>query len=189
MNSPFILASASQRRVALLKDIGVIPDKIIPADIDETHKPKELPRVAARRLALEKLRVVAAKNPGAFILSADTIVAVGRRILPKAATVDEVRACLKLLSGRRHRVYTAVALQTPDGKILQRLGESAVTFRPLSAQDIENYIACGEGIGKAGGYAIQGRAAAYIRFISGSYSNIVGLPLFEVAGMLQGVGK
>jgi septum formation protein len=183
---PFILASSSPRRLALLKDIGIAPDKVIAADIDETPKPKELPRQLALRLAREKLNSVAAKEPKAYVLAADTVVAVGRRILPKADTPDEVRRCLKIMSGRRHHVYTGVALRTPDGKILERLADSTVIFHRLSPDDIEAYAACGEGIGKAGGYAIQGRAAALIRFISGSYSNIVGLPLFEVAQMLKG---
>lgn len=184
----FILASASPRRVALLKEIGIAPDKVMPAAIDETHPAGELPRQGAQRLAREKLRIVAAKEPKAFVLAADTIVACGRRILPKAETAEDVRMCLRLLSGRRHRVYTGVALRTPDGKILERITESIVTFRQLSSREIDVYAACGEGIGKTGGYAIQGRASAYIRFISGSYSNIVGLPLFEVAQMLRSGG-
>ncbi len=182
----FILASSSPRRLALLKDIGITPDKVIAADIDETPKPRELPRRLAVRLACEKLQSVAAKNQDGFILAADTVVACGRRILPKAESGQEVRECLQLLSGRRHHVYTGVALRTPKGKIIERLGDSVVTFRQLSSADIDAYIEGGEGIGKAGGYAIQGRAAALIRFISGSYSNIVGLPLFEVAQMLRG---
>jgi septum formation protein len=182
----FILASASPRRLALLKDIGITPDKVIPADIDESHTRKERPRQAAARLAREKLNAVAVKNPKDFILSADTIVACGRRILPKAETARDVHSCLQLLSGRRHHVYTAIALRTPDGKIRERLAESTVIFTSLSSKDIDDYSQCGEGIGKAGGYAIQGKAAAYIRFISGSYSNIVGLPLFEVVQLLQG---
>ena len=203
----FILASSSPRRLALLKDIGVEPDKIVASEIDETPRPQELPRQLAKRLALEKLHAVAGNFPspaqreregpiakqwegeGAIILAADTVVAVGRRILPKAETADEVRTCLKLLSGRRHHVYTAVALRGADGKIRERLADSTVIFRQLSPADIEAYAQCGEGIGKAGGYAIQGRAAALIRFISGSYSNIVGLPLFDIAGMLEAYKK
>ncbi len=185
---PFVLASASPRRVALLHDIGITPDRIIPADIDETPKPNELPRPLAERLALAKLHAVAASEPDAFVLSADTVVACGRRILPKAEAPDEVRACLTLLSGRRHRVITGVALRSSQGKIIQRAVTSVVLFNRMSPPEIEAYVASGEGIGKAGGYAIQGRAAAHIRFISGSYSNIVGLPLFEVAQMLRGAG-
>lgn len=186
--SLFILASSSPRRVALLADIGLKPDKIVAADIDETPEPGELPRKLAERLSRAKCLAVAARESGAFVLAADTVVACGRRVLPKAENADEVRACLALLSGRRHRVYTGVALHAPGGKIIERIGESAVTFRVLSPGDIENYVACGEGIGKAGGYAVQGRAAAYIRTIAGSHSNIVGLPLFEVAQMLRGAG-
>ena len=122
------------------------------------------------------------------MLAADTVVAVGRRLLPKAEAADEVRECLQLMSGRRHHVYTGIALHIPGGKILERLGESTVIFRQLSAADIEAYVACGEGIGKAGGYGVQGRAQGLIRYISGSYSNIVGLPLFDVAQMLRGCG-
>ncbi len=184
----FILASSSPRRLALLKDSGITPDKIIPAEIDETPERKELPRQLARRLAAQKLQSVAAKEPKAFVLAADTVVACGRRILPKAENAEDVRACLKLLSGRRHHVYTGVALRAADGKILERIADSTVIFNKLSPQDIDAYVATGEGIGKAGGYAIQGFAAAHIRFISGSYSNIVGLPLFDVMQMLHGCG-
>lgn len=180
-----ILASASPRRLALLADIGVVPDAVVPADLDETPLKAELPRRHAARLAVEKAAFVAAQNPGVFVLGADTVVACGRRILPKAETPEQVRACLALLSGRRHRVYTGVALFLPDGRKLERIGESAVTFKKMDSAEREAYIASGEGLGKAGGYAIQGRAGALIRYISGSYSNIVGLPLFEVAQMLE----
>jgi septum formation protein len=195
MNKPmtrniFILASSSPRRLKLLADIGIAPDKVMAADIEETPLPQEKPRFLAERMAAEKLRVVAGQNEnaGAFILAADTVVAVGRRVLPKARTPDDVRACLKLMSGRRHHVYTAVAIQTPEGKVLHRVNDSTVIFRELSRSDIDAYVLCGEGIGKAGGYAIQGRASALIRYISGSYSGIVGLPLFEVSQMLRGAG-
>lgn len=184
----FILASSSPRRLALLQDIGITPDKIIAADIDETPKPQELPRQLAARLAREKLQAVVRQEPKVFILAADTVVACGRRILPKAETPEQVRACLKLMSGRRHHVYTGVALYSPNGKITERMGESTVILRQLLQRDIENYVTSGEGIGKAGGYAIQGRAGGLIRFISGSYSNIVGLPLFEVSQMLRSAG-
>lgn len=186
--SLFILASSSPRRQALLADIGIKPDKIIAADIDETPRPRELPRHLAARLALQKLHVVAAQEPKGFILAADTVVGCGRRILPKAETESEVRECLQILSGRRHHVYTAVALRAGNGKILERVADSIVTFRKCAPAEIAAYAKSGEGLGKAGGYAIQGRAAALIRFISGSYSNIVGLPLFEVAQMLRGCG-
>ena len=184
----FILASSSPRRLALLKDIGITPDKVLPADIDETAKPGELPRQLAARLAREKLAVVMKNNPGPYILAADTVVACGRRILPKAETPHEVRDCLKLLSGRRHHVFTGVALASPMGKVTERVADSTVTFRQMVQRDIDAYVESGEGVGKAGGYAIQGRAAAYIRFISGSYSNIVGLPLYDVGQMLNNAG-
>ncbi|MDE1900525.1 MAG: septum formation protein Maf [Alphaproteobacteria bacterium] len=186
--SLFILASSSPRRLALLADIGIVPDKVIAADIDETPRKGETPRELAQRLALEKLQAVAAREPQGVILAADTVVGVGRRILPKAGNDADVRACLRLVSGRRHHVYTGVAIRAPEGRILRRVADSTVIFRQLSDADMESYVACGEGVGKAGGYAIQGRAAAMIRFISGSYSNIVGLPLFDVAQMLRGNG-
>lgn len=187
-NPEFILASASPRRVALLADIGVKPDQIAPADIDETPRKGEKPRAAALRLALEKGAAVAARNPEALVLAADTIVAVGRRFLPKAETDDDVRACLRLLSGRRHRVFTGVALYAPGRGSWTKISESAVTFKPLQADEIDAYVASREGIGKAGGYAIQGRAAALIRAMAGSYSGIVGLPLYEVAQLLARAG-
>lgn len=183
-----ILASASPRRLALLADIGIVPDEIAPADIDETPRVGETPRAACLRLAVEKGAVVAAGKPGAFVLAADTIVAVGRRFLPKAETKEEVRAFLSLLSGRRHRVYTGVALYAPGQRVVTRVSESAVAFKRLEAAEIESYVASDEGIGKAGGYAIQGRAAGLIRWIGGSYSGIVGLPLYEVAQMLAKTG-
>jgi septum formation protein len=184
----FILASSSPRRVALLKDIGVVPDKILHAEIDEAPLPRELPRRLAERLALAKLKAVMRNQPEGIVLAADTVVGVGRRLLPKAETDDDVRRFWQLMSGRRHHVFTAVALRTAPDKILQRVADSIVTFRRVSEAEIEAYAKSGEGIGKAGGYAIQGRAAAHIRFISGSYSNIVGLPLFEVVQMLRGCG-
>lgn len=184
----FILASASPRRVALLKDIGIVPDRIVPAEIDETPHKGELPRQQAQRLALEKLEAVSIKELHGLILTADTVVGCGRRVLPKAETADDVRRFWRLLAGRRHHVYTAVAMRLLDGRILQRLSDSIVTFRRVTGPEIEAYAESGEGIGKAGGYAIQGRAAAHIRFIAGSYSNIVGLPLFDVAQMLRTAG-
>lgn len=189
MNSiPFILASASPRRLDLLAHIGVTPDRVLPADIDETPHKGEVPRALAVRLAAEKGAVIAAQEANALVLSADTVVGCGRRILPKAETEEEVRFCLSLLSGRRHHVTTGVALYFPDGQKVEKLCDSTVIFNRLSSQEIEAYVASGEGIGKAGGYAIQGRAAGFIRFISGSYSNIVGLPLFEVSQMLRRAG-
>lgn len=172
----------------LLQDIGIIPDKVTAADIDETQKPRELPRQLAVRLAREKLQTIILQEPNAYILAADTVVACGRRVLPKAETPEQVRDCLKLMSGRRHHVYTGVAVCMPKGKIIERVGESTVIFRQLLQRDIDDYVASGEGLGKAGGYAIQGRAAGLIKFISGSYSNIVGLPLYEVSQMLRSAG-
>lgn len=186
-NRPFILASASPRRLSLLADIGIRPDRVCPSDLEETPQKGEQPRALAKRLAWEKGAAIALLEPEAFVLAADTVVAVGRRVLPKAETAAEVRACLALLSGRRHRVTTGVALFRPCAKPIQKIGESQVIFKRLSEDDIEAYVASGEGIGKAGGYAIQGRAAGFIRFISGSYSNIVGLPLYEVSQMLAQV--
>jgi septum formation protein len=181
-----ILASASPRRLALLAQIGIVPDRVIPAEIDETPGRTELPRALAQRLARAKAAAVV--QTGGFVLAADTVVACGRRVLPKAATTAEVEACLRLLSGRRHRVLTCVVLVAPDGRRSERLAESVVAFARLTGPDVRAYLASGEGAGKAGGYAIQGRAAAFVRFLSGSYSNVVGLPLFEVAQLLRGAG-
>ena len=183
-----VLASASPRRLSLLADIGVVPDRVVPADLDEVPIGRELPRAHAMRLALEKGEVIAATYPQAVVLSADTVVGRGRRILPKAETQDEVRECLHLLSGRRHHVYTSVVVVLPSGRSMQKTSDSIVIFRPLTEADIEAYVACGEGLGKAGGYAIQGKAAILIRQISGSYSGIVGLPLFETAQLLTRAG-
>jgi len=184
---PLILASASPRRLSLLKDIGITPEKVLPAEIDEKQKRDELPKHMTSRLALDKLKTVASqlKNP-ALILAADTVVACGRRVLPKARTDEEVRNCLKLLSGRRHHVYTSIAVQmAPDGKVMQKTCDSVVSVKRMTDKEIESYIKSGEGIGKAGGYAIQGKAATFISAIRGSYSNIVGLPLFETARLLE----
>jgi len=186
--SVLILASSSPRRLALLKDIGVTPDRIEAAAIDETQRKAEHPRDLAVRLAHEKGASVAARSSTALVLAGDTVVACGRRVLPKAETDEDVRRCLTLLSGRRHHVYTAVALFMPEGKCLRRLSDSIVTFKRMEAREIEAYVASGEGIGKAGGYAIQGRAAKLIRAMSGSYSGIVGLPLFEVGQMFAKAG-
>lgn len=187
----------------LLQQIGIVPAQVVSPDIDETPARQELPRPYAVRMALDKARAVspdtaravlpdtarAASSPQThLVLAADTVVAAGRRILGKAETADEVRACMNLLSGRRHRVMTAVALIAPDGRIHQRLVESIVTFNRLTPEQIERYVATGEGIGKAGGYAINGFAAGFIRFLSGSYSSVVGLPLFETAQLLRAHG-
>ena len=185
---PFILASASPRRLELLAQIGVVPHAVIPAELDETPLLHELPQQLAQRLAQAKAIAVAAQAPDAFILAADTVVACGRRILPKAETAAEVEACLKLLSGRRHRVYGGLCLIAPDGKARTKLVNSVVKFRRLSAAEQASYVTGGEGIGKAGGYAIQGLAEAYVRAISGSHSGVVGLPLFETRALLESAG-
>jgi septum formation protein len=183
-----VLASASPRRRDLLAQIGLTADAIDSADLDETPLPDELPTHHAARLARAKAETMAPKHPGAFILAADTVVACGRRILPKPDNAETAKRCLDLLSGRRHRVIGAVAVLTPAGKLGTRLVISAVTFKRLTQDEIREYVASGEGRGKAGGYAIQGLAARYIRAISGSYSNIVGLPLFETVSLLSGLG-
>ena len=181
-----VLASASPRRLSLLAQIGITPSAVIAADIDETPLAHETPRLHAERLAREKAARVAAL--GCFTLAADTVVAVGRRILGKANTEDEARACLLLLSGRRHHVYTAVTVIAPDGGASHRCCDTAVIFNRLTKTEMDAYIATGEWRGKAGGYAIQGYAAAFIRQINGSYSAVVGLPLFETAQLLKGRG-
>lgn len=183
-----ILASASPRRLDLLHQIGLTPYAVDPAAVDETPARRELPAPLAVRLAHAKATLVAARNAGAYVLAADTVVACGRRILPKAEDAATARACLGLLSGRRHRVYTGVAVVAPDGRLVTRLVETTLRFKRLTAAEIAGYLACGEWHGKAGGYAVQGRAAAFIAQLSGSYSNVVGLPLFETAGLLQGLG-
>ena len=190
MSVPLVLASESPRRVALLAQVGITPDAILPAAIDETVRKGELPRIHALRLASEKARKVESEWSGkpALILAADTVVAVGRRILPKALDDDEVRACLKLLSGRRHQVITAVALITPQGKLRTRLAETRVSLLRLTERQIAGYVESREGVGKAGGYAIQGRAEALIKEISGSYSNVVGLPLAVTVALLEAGG-
>jgi septum formation protein len=183
-----ILASASPRRVDLLRQIGIDPAAVDPAAIDEAPAVRELPGPHALRLATEKARAVAPRHPGAFVLGADTVVACGRRLLPKAATEAEARRCLALLSGRRHRVYGGIALITPEGNCVARLVETIVTFKRLTGAEIARYLASGEWSGMAGGYAIQGRAAAFVRFLAGSYSNVVGLSVYDVRQMLAGHG-
>jgi septum formation protein len=183
-----ILASASPRRQQLLARIGITADAIIPADIDESAHNGELPRVYARRMAAQKAAVIAAQHPDSAVLSGDTVVAAGRRILPKAESEADARMCLDLISGRRHLVLSAVTLMLPGGRALHRLSESIVTFKRLHADEVETYIAGGEWQGKAGGYAIQGSAEALIRSISGSYSGIMGLPLYETRSMLLSAG-
>lgn len=183
-----ILASSSPRRRELLAQIGIVPTAIDPADLDETPRDRELPPLLAERLAAEKALLVAQRHPGAFVLGADTVVACGRRILPKAEAAAEARQCLMLLSGRRHRVHGGIALVTPAGKLAQRRVVTAVAMKRLAARELEAYLAGGEWHGKAGGYAIQGHAARFVREIIGSYSNVVGLPLFETAALLEGQG-
>ena len=188
--SPLILASESPRRAALLAQAGITPDAVLPAAIAEHVKKGELPRVHALRLAAEKARKVESEWNGApaFILAADTVVALGRRILPKAMDDAEVRACLKLLSGRRHQVITAVALVTPEGKLRSRVSLTRVSMLRLSEAQITAYAESREGVGKAGGYAIQGRAEMLVKEIFGSYSNVVGLPLALTVSLLEGCG-
>ena len=182
-----ILASASPRRLDLLAQIGIVPDAVIPTDIDETPLKGELPAKLAHRLALQKAAAITGHDD-AFILAADTVVAVGRRILPKAETTEDAQLCLKLLSGRRHCVYGGIALRTPQGKTLSRLVTTRVRFKSLSDAEKQAYVDSREWDGKAGGYAIQGLAAGFTRDISGSYSNIVGLSLYDITHMLQGTG-
>jgi septum formation protein len=183
-----VLASASPRRLDLLRQIGIEPDSVDPADIDEVPRLGELPPAHAMRLAEEKARAVMPRHPGAYILAADTVVACGRRILPKPFDLTTARSCLKLLSGRRHRVLSGIALVSPDERLTLRRVDSQVAFKRLSEAEIAAYLCSGEWRGKAGGYAIQGRAAALIRWMSGSYSNVVGLPLCETAQLLTGRG-
>ena len=189
-----VLASASPRRLALLNQIGIEPEHLIPAHIDETPEKGELPRKLAQRLADQK--AIAAQHKArtngltthALVLAADTVVAVGRRILPKAETMEEASDCLRLLSGRSHRVFTAVSMLTPAGAMRRRLVESRLRFKRLSTREVESYLASAEWRDKAGGYAIQGIAGAFVVKLQGSYSAVVGLPLFETVGLLAGEG-
>lgn len=181
-----ILASASPRRRELLARIGVAPDAVLPADIDETPGTAELPRVYAVRMAREK--ALAAASDNAHVLAGDTVVAVGRRILPKAEDEATARHCLHLLSGRRHRVLSAIALLSPDGTLRERVSETVVVFKRLSDAEIADYLASGDWQGKAGGYAIQGGAEGLIRRIDGSHSGVVGLPLYETRALLRAAG-
>ena len=188
-NPPLVLASSSPRRLALLRQIGVEPDEIFAPSVDETPLPRELPRQHAGRLAAAKITAVAVgRSAACLILGADTVVACGRRILPKAADAEGALGCLRLLSGRRHRVYTGVALRAPDGREAQRIVMTAVRFKRLAEDELQTYLASGEWQGKAGGYAIQGRAEAFVLAINGSYSNVVGLPLAVTTDLLRGLG-
>ena len=181
-----VLASASPRRRELIARLGCVPDRIAAADIDETPAPHELPRNYAKRMAREKAAAV--DGDGAHVLAGDTVVAIGRRILPKAEDEQTARTCLELLSGRRHHVLSAIALKAPDGTLRERLSDTSVRFKQLSAAEIDAYLAGGEWDGKAGGYAIQGSAEGLIAWISGSHSGVVGLPLFETRALLRAAG-
>jgi septum formation protein len=189
-----ILASGSPRRLGLLNQAGIEPDTLIPADIDEIPTKGELPRAFATRVARAKAEVALAATKrseelrGSFIVAADTVVAVGRRIMPKAELMDEAAQCLRLLSGRNHRVYSGVCVVTPKESFRQRLVETRVRFKRLSQEDLETYLASGEWRGKAGGYAIQGLAGSFVVKIVGSYTNVVGLPIYETTGLLAGEG-
>jgi septum formation protein len=188
-----VLASGSPRRIELLQQAGIEPDRLFPADLDETPLRAEHPRSLAKRLSrakAEKAQEGLARDgeADAFILAADTVVAVGRRILPKAELVDEASNCLRLLSGRTHRVYTGVCLITPSGKLRQRLVETRVRFKRLSREELESYLASGEWRGKAGGYGVQGLAGTFVVKMVGSYTNVVGLPLYETVGLLTADG-
>jgi septum formation protein len=183
-----VLASASPRRLDLLRQIGLEPDAVAPAEVDESPLRDETPRQLALRLAVAKCARVAEREAGAFILGADTVVAQGRRVLPKAETDDEVRACLELISGRSHRVLTGIAAAGPDGRTARRLVESRVRMKRLSREEIDRYVSSGEGLGKAGGYGIQGRAGGFVIELQGSYPAVVGLPLYEAANLLVGLG-
>ncbi len=184
----FILASASPRRLELLGRLGVVPDSVDPADCDETPQRDEPPLAYARRIAAEKAQVVAMRHAGSIILSADTVVAAGRRILGKAETEDDARVCLALLSGRRHRVHSAVTVVDAEGRARHRVSTSTLAFKRLSAREIDAYVASGEWQGKAGGYAVQGYAEAFVRTLTGSHSGVMGLPLYETRALLIAAG-
>lgn len=183
-----VLASASPRRLDLLRQIGITPDAVAGADIDETRLKSETPRLLASRLAAAKAEAGARGAPDAFVLAADTVVTVGRRVLPKVETEAEGRDCLSLLSGRAHRVLTGVCVRAPDGRQASRLVESRLHFKRLSAAEIDAYVASGEGVGKAGGYGVQGLAGAFVMSLHGSYPAVVGLPLYETLALLRGLG-
>jgi len=186
-NMPLVLASSSPRRRDLLARLGVVPDRVASPDIDEAPRPAELPRVYALRLAVEKAHAVP-RADGEIVVAGDTTIALGRRILPPAETEDVQRKLLRLISGRRHHALSAVCVIDATGKARTRLADTIVAFKPLSEDEIDAYIACGEGLGKAGGYAIQGRAEAFVRFLQGSHSGVIGLPLFETRALLKAAG-
>lgn len=183
-----VLASASPRRRELLAQIGIVPDTIAPTDINEDPQPREQPGPLAARLSAEKAAAAVPHHVGAYVLAADTVVGLGRRILGKPADADDARRFLGWLSGRRHRVYSGVTIIAPDGRTGARLVTTTVHFKRLERVEIERYLDCGEWRGKAGGYAIQGAAGAFVPSINGSYSNVVGLPLYETLSLLQGLG-
>jgi len=183
-----VLASASPRRLQLLAQIGITPDEVIAADLDESMLKDETPRQLALRLAVAKARAVAAQRPANFVLAADTVVCVGRRLLDKAHTPEDVEACLRLLSGRGHRVITGVAVVSPNERLSSRAVETRLRTKVLSEAEIAAYVASGEGIGKAGGYGIQGRAGAFITGLTGSFTAVVGLPVYETHALLTGAG-
>ena len=183
-----ILASASPRRLSLLAQIGIQPDQVLPADINEDPIPGELPRQHALRLATEKAVAISGLHPGQIVLGSDTVVGIGRRILPKTEKRAEAEYCLKLMSGRAHRVFTGVAVVDMDGNVRTRVSETRVKFKRLSEQELTSYLDSKEWQGKAGGYGIQGLAGAYIQNLNGSYTGVVGLPLFETRNLLTGSG-
>jgi septum formation protein len=185
---PLVLASASPRRLELLRQVGIEPDRIDPADVDETPFDKETPRNLAVRLARMKAEATAARAPDCFVLGADTVVSVGRRILPKAETVEQARSCLALLSGRNHRVATGVCVVAPSGEVASRVSVTRVAFKRLSDEEIARHVGSGEWRGKAGGYAVQGLAGGWVTSVVGSYTGVVGLPLHETLNLLGGLG-
>ena len=187
-HQPLILASASPRRLDLLAQMGIVPDAVCPADIDETPIEGETPKMLAERLAVAKAQAMQADHTGKWIISADTVVAVGRRVLGKPTDNADVERMLQLLSGRRHGVYGGICVITPDGNIIKRVVKTNVVFKPLTPSEIDQYITSGEPLGKAGSYAIQGYGGCFVRQIMGSYSNVVGLSLYDLRQMLNGNG-
>ena len=187
-HSRLILASASPRRLELLKQVGIAPAQVLPADIDEAQHKGEKPKQLAARLAMEKAQAVFAQKSDAYILGSDTVVACGQCVLDKAKNETQARHNLEKLSGRRHRVYGAIALITPEGKKFLRESFTIIQFKPLSKQEIDRYIASGEWEGKAGSYAIQGSAGSFVKFMSGSYSNVVGLSLYDIMKIMESAG-
>ncbi len=185
---PLVLASSSVNRLNLLHKIGIFPSCIDPANIDETPYNKELPRLHALRLGIEKAQHVASRHPHKFVLAADTVVSIGRRILPKADTPDTARACLEKISGRRHTVFTGIGLITPSNQLISRVIKTSILFKRLSSHEITWYISTNEWNGKAGGYSIQGSSEVFIQRINGNYSNVIGLPLYDTLSLLQGAG-